>query len=204
MSSKFFKSVRGAFLLAVVAVVSIFGLVGLGHWSALAQMHNQRMGHGMHGHGADGTGHDEIHMPGLRGLNATPEESTELAVMFRSFQTLSREVVNLPNGIRTVTRSSDEAVMDALVSHVVGMIGRVERADDPQIMIQSPTLDIFFMRGSAIVTAIDVTDEGIVVIQTSDDPEMVTALQVHAAEVSDMADRGMQAVHEMMMQRAGN
>ena len=40
-------------------------------------------------------------------------------------------------------------------------------------------------------------------IQTADDPEIVTALQTHAAEVSDMADRGMQAVHEMMMERAG-
>ncbi len=167
-------------------------------------MQNHGMGQGMHGHGADGTGHDEVNMPGLRGMNATSEESTELAVMFRGFQTLSREVVDLPNGIRTVTISSDEAVMGALASHVAGMIGRVERGDDPQIMIQSPTLDIFFLRGNAIVTKIDVTDEGIVVVQTSDDPEMVTALHVHAAEVSDMADRGMQAVHEMMMQRAGN
>jgi len=30
----------------------------------------------------------------------------------------------------------------------------------------------------------------------------VAALQTHAGEVSDMAARGMQAVHEMMMQRA--
>ena len=46
------------------------------------------------------------------------------------------------------------------------------------------------------------TDEGIVVTQTSDDPDMVEALQTHAAEVSDMADRGMAAVHERMMRRA--
>ena len=83
------------------------------------------------------------------------------------------------------------------------MIGRVENGDDPKIMIQSPTLDIFFMRGETIQSEIDVTEEGIVVVQTSDDPEIVTALQTHAAEVSDMADRGMQAVHEMMMERAG-
>jgi hypothetical protein len=71
-------------------------------------------------------------------------------------------------------------------------------------MIQSPTLDIFFDRGPAIQSRIDVTDEGIVVVQTSDDPEVVEALHTHAAEVSAMADRGMQAVHEMMMQRAAN
>ncbi|MEZ5799358.1 MAG: hypothetical protein R3D29_01200 [Nitratireductor sp.] len=47
-------------------------------------------------------------------------------------------------------------------------------------------------------------DEGIVVVQTSDDPEVVAALHTHAAEVSAMAERGMQAVHEMMMKRMGN
>lgn len=169
-----------------------------------AQMHGHGMGAMMHGHGADGTGHDEVNMPGLRGLNASESESSELAVMFRSFQTLSREVTNLPNGIRTVTRSSDEAVMEVLVSHVVGMIGRVEAKDDPRIFIQSPTLDIFFQRGDRVETVIDVTDAGIVVVQTSDDPEMVEALQTHAAEVTAMVDRGMQAVHEMMMARSAN
>jgi len=171
---------------------------------AQAQMSGHAMGGGKHGHGANGTGHDEVNMPGLRGRNATSEESAELATMFRNFQTISREVTNLPNGIRTVTRSSNEEVMDVLISHVVGMIGRVETGDDPQIMIQSPTLDIFFARGEAVETQINIAEDGIVVVQTSNDPDLVEALQVHAAEVSDMADRGMQAVHEMMMKRAGN
>ncbi len=171
--------------------------------AATAQMMHPGGMFGAH-HGADGTGHDEVIMPGLRGLNATPEESAELATLFRHFETLTREVENLPDGIRTVTRSSDEAVMEVLVSHVVGMIGRVEAGDDPQIFIQSPTLDIFFVRGDGIETEIDITDAGIVVVQTSDDPELVEALHLHAAEVSDMADRGMAAVHDMMMQRAGN
>ncbi|WP_323769476.1 hypothetical protein [Antarctobacter sp.] len=158
---------------------------------------------GLH-HGADGTGHDEMTMPGLRGLDASPEESAELAVMFRNFQKIERSVTNLPNGIRTVTTSSDPEVMDILVSHVAGMIGRVDEGRDPQVFIQSPTLDIFFARGDEIETEIEITEEGIVVIQTSEAPEMVDALQVHAAEVSDMAARGMAAVHEMMMRRAGN
>ena len=180
------------------------GIYDLSQSTSLAQMKGNGPGGGHgHGHGADGTGHDEVNMPGLRGQNATPEESAELAVLFQNFETITREVTELPNGIRTVTRSSDEDVMTNLVSHVVGMIGRVENGDDPKIMIQSPTLDIFFMRGETIRSEIDVTDEGIVVVQTSDDPEIVTALQTHAAEVSDMADRGMQAVHEVMMERAG-
>lgn len=191
-------NVNPAKVLAGTFVVAIFAL---GSPILTPNVAFAQGGMGRHMHGANGTGHDQINMPGLRGLDATVEESTELAIMFANFDTLSREVTNLPNGIRTVTRSSDEDVMATLVSHVVGMIGRVDEGRDPQIFIQSPTLDIFFVRGENIHSEIDVTDEGIVVVQTSEDPEVVAALHTHAAEVSDMADRGMQAVHEMMMDR---
>lgn len=193
-------AVCGAILLAIGAVWVNFS----DH--AWAQMSGQSHGsqtHG-HGHGADGTGHDMANMPGLQGENATPEESAEIALLFRSFRAIERRVENLPNGIRTVTYSSDPKVMDTLISHVSVMVNRVEEADDPKIRIQSPTLDIMFDRPEAITTEIDVTDEGLVVVQTSDDPEVVEALQIHAVEVTAMVDRGMHAVHEMMMKRAGN
>lgn len=184
--------------------VVVFALaLMLGGGVVMAQMHGHGGGHG-HGHGADGQGHDEVNMPGLRGENATPEESAELAVMFRGFRTMTRTVENLPNGIRTVTSSSDPVVMEALVSHAVGMIDRVGQRDDPKIFIQSPTLDIFFERGEKILSDVEITDEGLVVIQTSDDPEVVAAMHEHAAEVTAMAEQGMHAVHQMMMQRAGN
>ena len=166
---------------------------------ALAQGH----GHGPHRHGAGGMMmHDEMTMPGLRGLDATPEESAEMAVMFRNFTAITREVELLPDGIRIITGSATPEVMSALVSHVVGMIARVEEGRDPQVFIQSPTLDIFFEHRDALVSMIEVTEAGIVVTQTSEDRELVAALHTHAAEVSAMADRGMVAVHEMMMRRA--
>lgn len=157
-----------------------------------AMSHHSPNGHGTHVH-------DEVNMPGLQGENASAEESEEIAVLFRNFEIITREVENLPNGIRTVTRSSDAAVMEVLVSHSIGMIDRVDQLDDPQIRIQSLTLDIFFVRGAGITSEIDVSDDGLVVIQTSDDPEMVAALHTHAAEVTAMAERGMDAVHEQMM-----
>ena len=203
------RSRRGMIIAIFALIVAAGGIFAYTRGDNLMAM----MGHdgagmhmGMHAqhHGADGTGHDEVNMPGLKGENASARESEELAIMFRNFETLSREVTELPNGIRTVTKSSDEAVMAALASHVSGMIGRVENKDDPKIFIQSPTLDIFFARGDKIHSEIDVNDEGIVVVQTSDDPEVVAAMHTHAAEVSAMAERGMQAVHEMMMKRAQN
>ena len=154
-----------------------------------------QMGHGMGMHDA----HDEVMMPGLRGENASEQESAELAIMFRNFQSIERTVENLPDGIRTVTGSSDPEVFATLVGHVTGMIKRVEDGQDPKIFIQSPTLDAFFLNGDAIETDIEVTKTQIIVTQTSDDPEMVAALQTHAAEVTEMADRGMAAVHDRMM-----
>lgn len=193
-------------LIAGAGALVLAGFVGAHFAGAQMSGMGSGMGHdAMHKmmHGAGGMGHDEANMPGLRGVNATPEESAELATMFQGYESFSRTVDVLPNGIRTVTHSSDPQVMEALVSHVTGMIGRVEAKDDPQIFIQSPTLDIFFERSEALDTTIDVTDAGIVVVQTSDDPELVAALHKHAAEVSDMAERGMEAVHEAMMTRMG-
>lgn len=189
-------------VLAGVGLVAVLGFAGAQYAGAqMAGMNHDQMHQMMHGPG--GMGHDEANMPGLRGENATDAESAELAVMFGDFQSITRSVENLPNGIRTVTSSSNSEVMAALTSHVAGMISRVEAKDDPKIFIQSPTLDIFFDRSEGLTNSIDVTDEGIVVVQTSDDPELVAALHKHAAEVSDMAGRGMQAVHEMMAARMG-
>ncbi len=166
--------------------------------AAFAQRHGGGQGHM---HGADGTGHDIVNMPGLRGVDATAEESTELAVMFRNFELIEREVENLPNGIRTRTFSTDEDVMNTLVSHVIGMIDRVDTGRDPKVRIQSPTLDILFERRASLSTQIEVTETGITVTRTSTDPEVVAALHAHAAEVSAMADRGMAAVYEMILLR---
>ncbi|GGE37450.1 hypothetical protein [Actibacterium pelagium] len=161
-------------------------------------------GGGMHGHGADGTGHDMRNMPGLQGENVTKGETADLATMFQTFPQIDREVTNLPNGIRAVTRSDNPQVKDAIVRHVIDMIARVEAGDDPKVFIQSPTLDIFFERYEALTTQVEVTEDGVIVTQTSDDPELVEAMHIHAAEVSAMADQGMRAVHQMMMERAQN
>ena len=150
-------------------------------------------------HGAHSMGHDEYTMPGLRGANTTDAETADMQTLLRNFVLIERDVINLPNGILTVTTTDDPATYTALINHVTGMISRVDAQDDPQVIIQSPTLDIFFVRGEEIDTEIEVTEDGITVTQTSTDSDLVAALQRHAAEVTDMVDRGMHAVHDRMM-----
>ena len=79
------------------------------------------------------------------------------------------------------------------------MVARLEEKRDPKIIIQSPTLDKLFAESNTIKTNITMTELGIVVSQTSTNPIVVKALQTHAGEVSDMARRGMEAVHDRML-----
>ncbi|HSF64765.1 MAG TPA: hypothetical protein VLA78_10275 [Paracoccaceae bacterium] len=168
---------------------------------ALAAPALAQQGMGMMGMHHGGGGHAMGHgmMPMLNGTDTTPEEVHEMEAMFMHFPDIRRSVENLPDGIRTVTESDDPYLRGFIVSHVTGMITRVEEGRDPGVPIQSPTLAILFEKRALIDTVLEPTDTGIVVIQTSADPEVVAALQTHAAEVSDMAARGMEPVHERMM-----
>ena len=88
-----------------------------------------------------------------------------------------------------------------MIGHSAGMITRVEQGKNPQIPIQSLTLKTLFEGRDTIVTEIEITDYGIAIIQTSTDPKVVAALQEHALEVSNLGERGMDAVHEQMMKQ---
>ena len=79
------------------------------------------------------------------------------------------------------------------------MVARLEAGRNPEVMIQSPTLDALFEVYDQIDTTTVATPTGVKVTQTSANPEVVALLQKHAGEVSDMSARGMQAVHERMM-----
>ena len=137
-------------------------------------------------------------MPGLQGKDTTDQEVNDLKEIFRSHQGITREVTNLTNGIVTTTEAEDEHLREAIVSHVSMMVTRLEEGKNPEVFIQSPTLDALFGVYEDIDTEIEMTDKGVKVIQTSSNPDVVALLQTHAAEVSDMAKRGMQAVHERM------
>jgi hypothetical protein len=143
--------------------------------------------------------HDEVNMPGLQGKDTTESEVDDLKTIFKNHKQITRTVENISNGITTTTETTDDKLRNALVSHVVAMVARLEEKRDPKIIIQSPTLDKLFAESDAIQTNITMTELGIVVTQTSTNPIVVKALQTHAAEVSDMARRGMEAVHERML-----
>lgn len=143
--------------------------------------------------------HDFQRMPHLNGKNTTEVEVEDMRHMFHRHFEITREVVYMENGIQTITRTKNPKLVDALIRHVIMMLDRMENKNNPEVPIQSPQLDYLFMKSDKIRTGFEALDDGIIVVQTSTNPEVIQSLHKHASEVTDMVDRGMQVVHERMM-----
>jgi glutamate-1-semialdehyde aminotransferase len=179
-------------ILAAGAAIAIFG--GIGAY-AFAQQ-----GPGF-GSGMRGMGHGM--MMGMNHGSATMEERRDIHSLLFNHDRIKRSVTNLPDGIRTVTESDDPEIAETIRKHVAEMGQRVEDGRDPDLPIESPALRSIFQYKDKIKSTYEVTDKGIVVVQTSTDANAVEALQKHAAEVTDLVDRGMVAAHETMMKNHG-
>ncbi len=113
---------------------------------------------------------------------------------------INRTVTNLADGIRTVTESDDPQTAKLIQEHVSGMDQRVRAGNDPGLPMESPALHSIFRNADKVHTSIQITANGVIVVQTSTDPETVAVLQKHASEVSDLVKGGMAAMHAAMMQ----
>ena len=108
--------------------------------------------------------------------------------MIEGHDRIKRAVTNLPNGIRTVTESDDPQVAQTIKTHVASMVQRL--GEGRVFNLFSPTLPVLFENKDKIKTKVETTEKGSIVTQTSNDAAVVTALQAHAVEVSDLAREG--------------
>jgi hypothetical protein len=184
--------------LSVIILFVLFSSALLAANKKYKKMHESH--HGSHGNHK----HDEVHMPGLQGKDTTEAEVNDLKNIFKNHKKIKREVGNIENGIKTITESKDEKVRQSIIDHVTMMVTRMQEGKNPEVMIQSPTLTKLFDYYQEIDTEIELSDDGIALIQTSKNPKVVELLQKHASEINDMVDRGMQAVHERMMRSKNN
>ncbi|MEX0853299.1 MAG: hypothetical protein WD036_08475 [Bauldia sp.] len=160
------------------------------------------MGPGMMGGGPGAMGMG----PGMMGMAHDSATMAQLGViheLFVNHDKITRTVTNLPDGIRTVTESNDPRITQILQEHVGDMLQRVDANDDPGLPIESPALRSIFENYDKIETKVESTENGIVVVQTSTDPETVAVLQQHASEVTDFVKEGMVALRTAMMKNMG-
>ena len=131
--------------------------------------------------------------------SATIAQMAVVHELFLNHNRITRTVMKLPGGVRTITESDDPVIAQRIKDHVAVMTGRVIAGDDPGLPMESAAVQTLFRNKDKIRTYTDTTPKGIVLIQVSSDPETVVALQQHAAEVSELVRRGMPALHDAMM-----
>ena len=162
-----------------------------------------RMGPGMmHGmgpgmmHGAEAAGGAGAHGPmggpmGGRmqhGDAAFAEDMQLVHNLVLDHDRIKRTVTNLRDGIRTVTESDDPQTAQVLKAHVASMEKRLNEGREFNLF--SPTIPVLFRNKDKIKTVVETTERGVIVTQTSGDPVVVTALQAHAVEVSELVRDG--------------
>jgi len=140
---------------------------------------------------------------GMRHDSTTMAQMALIHELVANHDRITRSVTNLPDGIRTVTESEDSAMVRRIREHVTSMNRRVGAGDDPGLPIESAALRAIYRGKDRIRTVTEMTAKGVVVVQTSTDSAVVVALQEHAAEVTDLVQRGMIAMHERMMKQGG-
>jgi hypothetical protein len=197
---KGFKLILTTGVLALAAGVGTLVLSASSHEGrGFGPMHGMRHGHMGMGHGM-GTGHG---MMSAGPNSATAAEIGDIHELLDNHDRITRKVVNLPYGIRTITESEDPRIARTIKVHVANMGERVSAGKDPRLPIESPALRAIFKNKDKIKTTYETTDKGVIVVQTSGDPETVAVLQKHASEVSELVRGGMRALHTAMMRNGG-
>jgi uncharacterized protein len=107
---------------------------------------------------------------------------------------IHRTVEEIEGGVATTTISDDPAVTAEIRKHVLQMKGRVETGEG--LRYWDPLFVEVFKHHDEIVMAIDNVPGGVVVRETSQNPDVVKLIRAHAKTVSEFAERGFDRAHE--------
>lgn len=129
---------------------------------------------------------DSTAEPGTRGYDMQIWHS-----LLRDHTQVRRVVRHLPNGVDATTESDDPDVASRIIEHAKAMQERV--ATGAQVRVWDPVFAELFAKHAAIHLEVMPTSKGVRIIETSDDPEVVTLLRSHAMGVSEFVRNGFDA-----------
>lgn len=135
-------------------------------------------------------------MPGWmmsRGQMMDPQMMEDMRVIHALLQghdQVRRRVADIDSGIRARTTSSDPELADMIRTHVAQMKGRVERGDPIRQM--DPLFREIFEHHEAVQMDIEPVRGGVLVVETSANPQVELLIRQHAHEaVSEFVAKGM-------------
>lgn len=160
-------SARGSILALLMALVTVSPVLGQG------------------GRGRAGMG---VGNPGMKGDAAHAADMQVFHQLFDHRQEITRRVFLRQDGVETVTESTNPEVTRLLQTHVVAMLARVK--DGRPIHRRDPLFAELFRHAERIDARHEFTADGVRVVETSDDPYVVTLIQAHAEVVSAFIANG--------------
>lgn len=110
------------------------------------------------------------------------QDHQAIQLLLQNRQDIRRKVVNLPNGVKTLTETDNAQLRPVLVGHVKSMYERLESGRP--IHQRDPLFRTLFQHAKEITLIAKPTKTGIEVIETSDNPQAVKMIQAHAEVVS--------------------
>lgn len=119
------------------------------------------------------------------------EDMMAIRKLLMQHEKINRRVENLDNGVKTWTTSEDPEIAAAIQKHVRQMHERIK--EKKPIRQMDPLFREIFDNAEKIEMQIEYIENGVLVVETSEDPQVVKLIQQHANRaVSEFVERGMQ------------
>lgn len=108
--------------------------------------------------------------------------------LLRRHGDIRREVVELPNGIRAETWSEEPEIAGLIKGHVREMHRRL--GEGFGLRFWDPPFPEIFAQADRVRLVIQETPRGVVIEETSDDPNVVKLIHAHGAVVTGFVEAG--------------
>lgn len=129
--------------------------------------------------------------PPGKGMKADPafvEDRALFHYLLTHRADIRRTVKNAASGVETVTESDKPEVAARIREHAAAMHKRVK--DGKGIHLRDPLFAEIFRHYDKVTMAVEKTEKGVKVTETSDDPYVVKLVQAHAAVVTKFIETG--------------
>jgi hypothetical protein len=129
--------------------------------------------------------------------SATQLEMNAYTNLFDRQSEISRTVQVIDGGVRTTTESDAPDLVGELQAHVSAMYTHLNQR--AEVTCMSSSLPTLFRNSAGYRRELTLTAKGVVVNETSSDPQLTNAIRAHAREVSGFVRDGMPAMMQGMM-----
>ena len=129
--------------------------------------------------------------------NATQADISSYMNLFDRHSEIRRTVEAIDGGVRTTTESDAPDLVVQLQAHVSSMYAHLNQ--HAEVTCMSSSLPTLFRNSNGYRRELRLTANGVVVTETSTDPQLANDIRAHAQEVSGFVREGMPAMMRGMM-----